>query len=56
MGVNSPAYLPGPYSPVHEAGVIQFVTWYRDHLIRRLSERETVGISSGATTAAVAPT
>lgn len=55
MGVNSPAYLPGPYSPVHEAGVIQFVTWYRDHLIRRLSERETVGISSSTTTAAAAP-
>ncbi|MFK8081071.1 MAG: aromatic ring-hydroxylating dioxygenase subunit alpha [Granulosicoccus sp.] len=27
-GVQSPAYEPGPYSPVHEAGVAQFVDWY----------------------------
>jgi len=27
-GVHSPAYEPGPYSAVHEAGVIQFVDWY----------------------------
>ena len=25
IGVNSPAYDPAPYSPVHEAGVSQFV-------------------------------
>lgn len=28
IGVNSPAYEPGPYSPVQESGVIQFVDWY----------------------------
>ncbi len=28
-GVASPAYEPGPYSTLHEAGVIQFVDWYR---------------------------
>ena len=29
-GVASPAYEPGPYSPVHEEGVVQFVDWYCD--------------------------
>jgi len=24
----SPAFTPGPYSPVHEAGVIDFLDWY----------------------------
>ncbi|MBP5856243.1 aromatic ring-hydroxylating dioxygenase subunit alpha [Marivibrio halodurans] len=28
MGVDSPAYEPGPYSTVHESGVNQFVDWY----------------------------
>jgi len=32
IGVNSPAYDPAPYSPVHEAGVTQFVHWYCTHL------------------------
>jgi Rieske 2Fe-2S family protein len=27
-GVLSPAFEPGPYSPVHEGGVTQFVDWY----------------------------
>ncbi len=27
-GINSPAYLPGPYSQVQEGGVNQFVDWY----------------------------
>ena len=27
-GVASPAYEPGPYSPLHEHGVVQFVDWY----------------------------
>lgn len=27
-GINSPAYQPGPYSPVHETGVMGFVDWY----------------------------
>ena len=30
MGIDSPAYEPGPYSPVYEDGVIQFVDWYCD--------------------------
>jgi phenylpropionate dioxygenase-like ring-hydroxylating dioxygenase large terminal subunit len=36
IGVNSPAYDPAPYSPVHEAGVTQFVHWYCTHLEGRL--------------------
>ncbi len=36
IGVNSPAYTPGPYSPVHEDGCIQFLDWYAHHLERRL--------------------
>lgn len=28
IGINSPAYEPGPYSPSQEAGVIHFVDWY----------------------------
>jgi glycine betaine catabolism A len=35
-GIRSPAYEPGPYSPVHETGVIQFVDWYCGTLARRL--------------------
>jgi stachydrine N-demethylase len=27
-GILSPAYVPGPYSPVQESGVTQFVDWY----------------------------
>lgn len=27
-GINSPAYLPGPYSAREESGVLQFVDWY----------------------------
>jgi Rieske 2Fe-2S family protein len=38
LGVSSPAYEPAPYSPVHEAGVMQFMTWYRQCLIGRLGD------------------
>jgi Rieske 2Fe-2S family protein len=33
-GILSPAYQPGPYSPDHETGVIQFVDWYAGALTR----------------------
>jgi Rieske 2Fe-2S family protein len=33
-GVNSPAFEPGPYSPVHESSVDQFVDWYVGALLR----------------------
>jgi Rieske 2Fe-2S family protein len=36
-GVSSPAYEPGPYSPEHESGVIQFVDWYAATMLRRLA-------------------
>ena len=32
QGINSPAYRPGPYSPVQESGVAQFVDWYAARL------------------------
>ncbi len=35
QGIDSPAYEPGPYSQLHEAGVIQFVDWY----CRTMSDR-----------------
>lgn len=38
LGVNSPAYAPAAYSPIQEAGVMQFTTWYRNHLVQRLTE------------------
>ncbi|MDF1791235.1 MAG: aromatic ring-hydroxylating dioxygenase subunit alpha [Thalassobaculaceae bacterium] len=38
IGVNSPAYEPGPYSVSQEAGVIQFVDWYTGTMRRRLGE------------------
>ncbi|TVQ54124.1 MAG: aromatic ring-hydroxylating dioxygenase subunit alpha [Rhodobacteraceae bacterium] len=36
-GILSPAYEPGPYSPIHEAGLIQFVDWYAQAMTRALS-------------------
>ncbi len=40
LGVNCPAYEPGPYSPIHENGVSQFVDWYCAALSHRLGEVE----------------
>ncbi|MEM8992767.1 MAG: aromatic ring-hydroxylating dioxygenase subunit alpha [Pseudomonadota bacterium] len=36
QGIDSPAYEPGPYSPIHEAGVMGFVDWYCNTMTRRL--------------------
>jgi len=36
QGINSPAYTPGRYSPVHEEAVMQFVNWYCGSLERQL--------------------
>lgn len=33
LGVASPAYRPGPYSPEDEVGVAQFVDWYCDRML-----------------------
>ncbi|ASJ76160.1 aromatic ring-hydroxylating oxygenase subunit alpha [Granulosicoccus antarcticus] len=38
-GVLSTAYEPGPYSAMHESGVIQFVEWYTTTLKNRVSEQ-----------------
>lgn len=35
MGVNSPAYVPGPYSPEHEVAVCGFVDWYQEAMLER---------------------
>ena len=37
-GILSPAYEPGPYSPEHESGVVQFVDWYCATLERALGD------------------
>jgi len=34
LGINSPAYVPGPYSPIMEDGVEQFVDWYVKTMLR----------------------
>ncbi|KAB7615951.1 aromatic ring-hydroxylating dioxygenase subunit alpha [Amylibacter sp. SFDW26] len=36
IGVNSPAYVPGPYSPEHEVSVRGFVDWYAETMEKRL--------------------
>lgn len=36
LGALSPAYEPGPYSPIHERGAMQFTEWYRATLEARL--------------------
>jgi Rieske 2Fe-2S family protein len=38
FGVTSPGFAPASYSPIQEAGVMQFVAWYRNHLMGRLIE------------------
>lgn len=35
-GVRSPAYRPGPYAPMEEDGVIQFIDWYVGSIVPRL--------------------
>jgi Rieske 2Fe-2S family protein len=41
-GINSPAYVPGPYSQTQESGVIQFVDWYATHLTRCMTGRNLI--------------
>ena len=36
FGIRSPAYEPGPYSALHEGGVVQFVDWYASFIEPRL--------------------
>ncbi|WP_163269499.1 aromatic ring-hydroxylating oxygenase subunit alpha [Chelativorans alearense] len=37
LGIFSPAYVPGPYSPAQESGVSQFIDWYAHWLERSLT-------------------
>jgi Rieske 2Fe-2S family protein len=37
-GINSPAFEPGPYSPLHEGGALQFLDWYTGLMVPRLRE------------------
>ncbi len=37
FGIKSPAYEPGPYSELHEGGVMQFVDWYCRNVETRLT-------------------
>jgi Rieske 2Fe-2S family protein len=39
LGIDSPAYVPGPYSQIQESGVIQFVDWYANRMAERLTGR-----------------
>jgi len=41
-GILSPAYTPGPYSPLHEDGVIQFVDWYKTRMINTLTPKRAL--------------
>jgi len=41
-GILSPAYEPGPYSELHEGGVIQFVDWYVNAIVPRLKSGANV--------------
>ena len=43
-GVHSPAYRPGPYSPVEEEGVVQFIDWYAASMLRGLGAGSTEAI------------
>jgi len=36
FGIHSPAYEPGPYSMLHEGGVMQFLEWYSLFMVNRL--------------------
>ncbi|RQP05819.1 MAG: aromatic ring-hydroxylating dioxygenase subunit alpha [Paracoccus sp. BP8] len=36
-GILTPAYEPGPYSEIHEGGLIQFTDWYASTLIRAIT-------------------
>ena len=48
FGILSPAYEPGPYSEMHEGGVIQFVDWYADFIGPRLAEDEKPALKNVA--------
>ncbi len=44
-GIRSPNYTPGPYSTLHEDGVIQFVNWYQETSQKKASALKNKGES-----------
>ncbi|RYG91975.1 aromatic ring-hydroxylating dioxygenase subunit alpha [Loktanella sp. IMCC34160] len=42
QGINSPAYVPGPYSARQESGVIQFTDWYARTLVQALTGKTLI--------------
>ena len=46
VGITSPAYRPGPYSPGQESGVIQFIDWYASALSRAMTGRSAALIAA----------
>ena len=42
IGINSPAYESGPYSPKQESGVVQFVDWYVTKLTTALIQAQAM--------------
>jgi Rieske 2Fe-2S family protein len=42
-GILTPAYQPGPYSPTHEGGNIQFTDWYAETIIRAITDPDRRG-------------
>jgi Rieske 2Fe-2S family protein len=48
LGVNSRAYEPGPYSPVHESGEIHFVDWYAEQIQKGMSPSESAAAVAAA--------
>jgi len=45
IGMNSPGYLPGPFSQVQEGGVRQFVDWYSERVRARLATGELTEVA-----------
>lgn len=45
IGMNSPAYEPGPFSSQHESGVGQFVNWYCSRLQSQLPPEEITEVA-----------
>lgn len=48
FGITSPAYEPGPYSELHEGGVMQFVDWYARFMEARLTNSSPANLRSVA--------
>ncbi|WP_343080596.1 aromatic ring-hydroxylating dioxygenase subunit alpha [Ostreiculturibacter nitratireducens] len=42
LGINTPAYEPGPYSARQESGVIQFIDWYTKAMQKALTGRNLI--------------